>query len=73
MISNSNQQNLLNYPRMTSYEQSIPDLSSTFSIQMSIKVHFQSLGIPAEPFITVKIYERISLHTDFVQITKSYL
>lgn len=55
---------LLQYPCMTSLEQSIPDLSSALSIQMSIKIHLLYWGIPVKHHITVKVSNHLN-HTDF--------
>lgn len=64
VISHSNSQNLLQYPCMTSYAQCIPDSSSTFSVQMSIKIHLLYWGIPVKHHITVKVSNHLN-HTDF--------
>lgn len=55
---------LLQYPCMTSHLQSIPDLSSALSVQMSIKIHLLYWGIPVKHHITVKVSNHLN-HTDF--------
>lgn len=65
IISYSNSQSPLRYPCMTSHGQSIPDLSSNFCVQMSIKIHLLYWGIPVKHHINVKVSNHLN-HTDFL-------
>lgn len=51
-------------PAWLNLNQSIPDLSNTFSVQMSIKIHLPYWGIPVKHHITVKVSNHLN-HADF--------
>lgn len=54
---------------LVSHEQSIPDLSSMFSVQMSIKMHLLYWGIPVKHHINVKVSNHLN-HADFSKNTQ---